>query len=101
MPSMTHAMPAAPPRVVPGRVRVKPCDGLPERRHQTAVQRASRREAVQQRLLIEAAHADQPLDGLAMSAKGEFAVRLPGDGHHIEVQLRGGAPVQAQLLPGT
>ncbi len=92
-----HARGAA-PRVVPGGLRVEPCDGLPERRHQADVQRASRREPVQQRLLIEPAHADQPLDGLAMSAEGELAVGLPGDGHHIEVQLRGGAPVQAQLL---
>ncbi len=83
---------------MPGRLRVKPRDSLPERRHQADIQRASRREAVQQRLLIEATHANQPLDGLAMSTERKFAVGLPGDGHHIEVQLRGGAPVQAQLI---
>ena len=49
---------------------VKPRNGLREGRHQAEVERVTHRKAIEERLLVEPAHLNHPVDGRPRTAEG-------------------------------
>ena len=69
-----------------------------ERTHGRKRQPALGSHAVEKRLLIESAHDEHPLDGLAAPTKAQSPVRRFTYRHDLEVKVRRGPSVDAQLV---
>jgi hypothetical protein len=61
------------------------------------LERLAQGDPIQQRFLVEARHLEQPLDRLALASDRERATSALGDGHHLVIEHRRGAAVEAQL----
>ena len=58
-------------------------------------------ESIEEVVLPEASHFDQPFDRLSGTAEGQISSRLPGNGDDPAVQLRCGAAVEEHFLVAT
>ena len=75
-------------------------DGVGQVFHQAAVQFFALRQPVEQGVLIEADHIDHPLDNLStrpICIEAQGSIRFADDRRHATVNVRRGAPVDADF----
>ncbi len=76
---------------------MQPSDDVRELRHQGEGQRALRGQAIEEAVLVEAPHHDDPVHGVADAADREAAVRLACDALGFQVDVRRRARVEADF----
>jgi len=76
---------------------VEPCECTGQCRHRVQAQSPARGKSIEQRLLVEARHLDDPINRLSRTSQGKRPVARSCDRHHAAIQGRCRASIETHF----